>query len=167
MRRRDNDEPASGGEAQRPTWLVWLTGVLTEQGYDVTSPRGGGQAKLARETGLAGSTINRILRDAQVPDYDSQRRLARHLGLSLQEFLVRTGKAEPGDFHAEQGFPVGEAETGHWQVSSDMRLTPEEIAALAGVPDEDLNWFTTMVRSMRRHGPSDGGSATGGAAAEG
>jgi hypothetical protein len=169
MRRR-NEHDTSGGKPQ-PDWLVWLVGILTERGYDVKSPRGGGQARLARETGLAGSTINRIIKEGQVPDFESQVRLSRHLGLSLDEFLIRTGKAKRSDFGAdtesEEHFPFGMNESGHVGVASGKRLTPEEIAALAGVPEGDKDWFTTMVRSMRKRGPSDDGSTTGGAVAEG
>lgn len=67
----------------------------------------------------------------------------------------------------EEDFPFSSNETGQIGVASGKRLTPEEIAALAGVPEGDKDWFTTMVRSMRKRGPSDGGSASGGAAAEG
>ena len=170
MRRRDENETTGSGGKPQPDWLVWLVGILTEQGYDVKSPRGGGQARLARETGLAGSTINRIIKEGQTPDYDSQVRLSRHLGLSLPEFLIRTGKAKRSDFSsdmADDDFPFNLNESGHLQVLSERRLTPEEIAALAGVPEGDKDWFTTMVRSMRKRGPSDGSSAAGGAAAEG
>ncbi|MEV5911114.1 helix-turn-helix transcriptional regulator [Streptomyces chartreusis] len=169
MRRRDEFETSGEGKSQ-PDWLVWLVGILLERGYDVKSPRGGGQAQLARDTGLAGSTINRIVKEGQTPDYDSQVRLSRQLGLSLPEFLIRTGKAQPSDFSSDEAdgdFPFNLNESGHLKVMSERRLTPEEIASLAGVPDGDKDWFTTMVRSMRKRGPSDGRSAAGGAAAEG
>lgn len=169
MRRREENE-TSGGAPDQPDWLVWLVGILTEQDYDVKSPRGGGRARLAQETGIAPSTISRIM-SGQAPDYESQVRLSRHLGLSLGEFLIRTGKAKRSDFRSdetlEEDFPFNPNETGQIGVASGKRLTPEEIAALAGVPEGDKDWFTTMVRSMRKRGPSDGGSATGGAAAEG
>ncbi|WP_406337326.1 helix-turn-helix domain-containing protein [Streptomyces sp. NBC_00649] len=154
MRRRDEEEPLE------PGWLTWLKGTLIEREYDVKSPRGGGRAKLAKETGLAASTVTRIL-SGQVPDFENQVILARHLGVPLSEFLIRTGKATEADF------PYPSNESSHIDVSSQQSLTPEELAALAGVPEADKDWFTTMVRSLRRRGPTDNGNAAGGAAAEG
>ncbi|MFF4403756.1 transcriptional regulator [Streptomyces sp. NPDC001404] len=153
MRRREE------GQEDEPGWLVWLKGILVERGYDVRSPRGGGKAKLSKETGLASSSVSRIM-SGQVPDFESQLTLSRHLGVPLHVFLIRTGRAAADDF-AQQG-----QEIGHVGVVSETPLTPEELAAAAGVPRGDIEWFATMVRSLRKRGDTDG-SAAGGAAAEG
>jgi hypothetical protein len=158
MRRRDEHDLVGSGRRD-PEWLTWFRGLLADQGYDVASPRGGGQAGLAKETGIAQSTISRIL-DGQVPGYDNQLILSRVLGVDLEEFLIRTGKATEADF------PHRGAGSGQIGVSSGKVLTPEEIAALAGVPEDDQPWFTTMLRRFRRGG-DNGDSAAGGAAAEG
>lgn len=155
MRRRE--ELAAGGE---PEWLTWFKGVLNDAGYDVTAPRGGGQAKLAKDTGIAQSTISRII-DGQVPGYENQLILSRHLGLAVADFLVRTGKA------TEDDFPHTGSETGQTPVSSGKPLTPEEVAAYAGVPEGDRAWFAMMVRRVRKNDVGDDGSAAGGVAAEG
>lgn len=152
MRRRDDHNDQQVG------WLTWLQGQLAERGYDVTTDRGG-KARLANDAGIAPSSVSRIL-SGKVPDYDLQIVLARFLGVSLDEMLIRTGKAAKSDFHHPR------IESGQDEVSSEKPLTPEELAALAGVPRDDRDWFVTMVRRLRKQGDAHG-SAAGGAAAEG
>ncbi|WP_125262356.1 hypothetical protein [Streptomyces alboflavus] len=156
MRRREDSE--SPGE--RPTWLDWLTGVLTDLGYDVKNPRGGGRAKLARDTNLSASIVARLM-DGQAPSYESLLAIARGTGIPLTDLLVRTGRA------TEDDFSIPGANIGQIAVSSGKPLTPEELAAAAGVPEGDRDWFVTMIRRLRLSNSSDGDSATGGAAAEG
>lgn len=163
MRRRENDHDQLGGGTPGNAsvdWLTWLKGLLIERGYDVTSPRAGGQAKLVKDTGIGQATIQRLIAEGKVPAYDTLVLLSRHLAVPLEELLIRTGKAREDDF------PQRGSESDQIRVSSGKPLTPEEIAALADVPEEDRDWFATMIRRMRRRG-DDGDSTAGGAAAEG
>lgn len=157
MRRRD-DEIESTGE--RPEWLVWLVGVLTDKGYDLSSERSGGRAQLARDTGLSASIIARLM-SGQSVSYETLLALARSTGIPVVELLIRTGKATKTDF------ALPEEEFGQFGVQSGKRLTPEEVAVAAGVPEEDQAWFATMVRRLKRDASDKGDSAAGGAAAEG
>lgn len=142
------------------SWLTWLEGVLTERGYDVKSPRGGGKAKLAKDTGLADSSVTRLM-SGQVPQYDTLLLLARHLDKPLPELLIRAGRAQEADFN-QSGIEIG-----HVGVSSDNPLTPEELAEAAGVPRDDREWFVTMIRRLRKRGVRDDSAENGGAAVEG
>ncbi|MEU9065873.1 hypothetical protein AB0D60_03115 [Streptomyces sp. NPDC048306] len=157
MRRRDDDHETTG---ERAPWLPWLTGVLTDKGYDLSSSRSGGRKRLAFDTGLSAGIISRIL-DGQPVAYETLLALSRGAGIPLAELLIRTEKA------ADDDFSLSGPESGQIAVSSGKRLTPEEVAEAAGVPEEDRPWFTTMVRRMRRNGTGDGSSSAGGAAAEG
>ncbi|WP_411577089.1 helix-turn-helix domain-containing protein [Streptomyces sp. A13(2022)] len=157
MRRRDDDHETTG---ERPDWLPWLTGVLTDKGYDLSSGRSGGRAQLARDTGLSQGIVTRLMAGEAV-SYETLLAVSRGAGIPIAELLIRTGKASTDDFE------LPGPESGHIEVSSGKRLTPEEVAEAAGVPEGDRPWFTTMVRRMRRGGTSDGSSSTGGAAAEG
>ncbi|MET9142386.1 helix-turn-helix transcriptional regulator [Streptomyces sp. NPDC004042] len=157
MRRRDDDSEST---EEHPQWLLWLTDVLTGKGYDLSSPRSGGRAQLARDTGLSQGIITRLM-DGQPVSYETLLSVARGTGIPIAELLIRTGKASADDFS-----PPG-PEIGQIGVSSGKRLTPEEVAEAAGVPEDDRLWFATMVRRIRRDGTGDGGSAAGGAAAEG
>lgn len=153
MRRRDDHQQEQVG------WLTWLQGQLADRGYDVTSTRGGDKTRLAQDTGIAPSSVTRIL-SGKVPDLDLQIVLSRFLGVSLDEFLIRTGKAAKTDFQHPR------MESGQGAVSSEKPLSPEELAALAGVPRDDREWFVTMVRRLRKQS-DEHDSAAGGAAAEG
>lgn len=157
MRRRDHDHEST---RERPTWLPWLIGVLTDKGYDLGQGRTGGRAQLAQDTGLSGGIITRLLVGEPV-SYETLLALSRGTGIPIAELLIRTGKA------SEEDFSLPGPESGQIAVSSGKRLTPEEVAEAAGVPEEDRPWFTTMVRRMRRSDTGDGGSSAGGAAAEG
>lgn len=152
MRRRDDLDNEAG-------WLIWLQGLLADRGYDVTSARSGDKTRFAVDAGLAPATVTRIL-GGKAPDLEVQVTLSRFLGVSLDELLVRTGKASETDFRHSPN------QSGHAAVSSENPLTPEELAAMAGVPKEDRDWFVTMVRRLRKQGDANGSSA-GGAAAEG
>lgn len=154
MRRREEN----GSALDQPDWLVWLRGIVSERGYDIDSPRGGGKTRLAEHLGIAQSSVSRIL-SGTVPDYDTLVAFARSLDIALPELLIRTGKATESDF------PQTHSINDQVAVSSGKPLTPEEVAIAAGVPEGDRDWFVTMIRRMRRHG-NEGGSA-GGAAAEG
>ncbi|MGW0012574.1 helix-turn-helix domain-containing protein [Streptomyces tendae] len=158
MRRRDNDQETTGERAA--TWLPWLTGVLTDKGYDLSSSRSGGRSQLSQDTGISAGIISRLLAGEPV-SYETLLALSRGTGIPLAELLIRTEKA------AERDFSLSGPESGQIAVSSGKRLTPEEVAEAAGVPEEDRPWFATMVRRMRRGGTGDGSSSTGGAAAEG
>lgn len=157
MRRRDDEIDSSGG---RPQWLVWLTGVLTDKGYDLSSERSGGRAVLARDTGLSQGIVSRLM-DGQSVSFETLLSLSRGTGIPYAELLIRTGKATEADFSLP-----GE-KIGHIGVQSGKRLTPEEVAVAAGVPEEDQAWFATMVRRLKKGGIDDSDSAAGGAAAEG
>ncbi|MEU2739875.1 helix-turn-helix transcriptional regulator [Streptomyces sp. NPDC007095] len=133
---------------------------MTDKGYDLSSERSGGRAKLARDTGLSASIIARLMSGQQV-SYETLLALARSTGIPVMELLIRTGKATEADFS------LSDEEFGQIGVQSGKRLTPEEVAAAAGVPEEDQAWFATMVRRIRRRGTGDSDSAAGGAAAEG
>lgn len=138
-------------------WLTWFQGVLRNRGYDL-SPRGGGAVRLATETGLAQSSISRLLAGA-IPSLETTVTLSRTLDIPLSTLLVRTGRA------SEQDFPQGEAISNQTGVLSGKPLSPEEVAIAADVPPPDREWFATMVRRLRREG--DNNSTSGGAAAEG
>lgn len=155
MRRRD-DEIESTGE--RPPWLVWLTGVLTDRGYDLD--RRGGRAQLATDTGLSGGIITRLLAGEPV-SYETLLTLSRGTGIPVVDLLIRTGKA------TEEDFSLSEEKTSQIGVQSRKRLTPEEVAVAAGVPEEDRPWFVTMLRRLKRQGFDESDSPAGGAAAEG
>lgn len=158
MRRRDDNTEGAGGG--RPTWLAWLTGVLTSKGYDLSPGRSGGKAQLARDTGLSQGIITRLL-SGEAVSYETLLSLSRGTGIPVADLLIQTGKATQRDFsHTEM-------KIGQPDVLSERRLTPEEVAEAAGVPEEDRPWFTTMVKRMRRIDTGDGGSSAGGAAAEG
>lgn len=152
MRRRD-DYDAQPGE----DWLTWLTRILLLRGYDLDSR--GIKAQLTRDTGLPQATVSRLLAGA-TPSLETSVVLARILDVPLPLLLIRTGKVNQEDF------PQAGAIIDQTGVLSGKPLSPEEVAIAAGVPDEDREWFTTMVRRMRREGGTDDGT-TWGAAAKG
>lgn len=83
----------------------WLRQQMTKRGYDL-SPKGGGQARLVRETGLGRTTISRILNAVpHTPDPDSLRRIAEALALPFAEVLIRAGILTADELRAVQDGP--------------------------------------------------------------
>jgi transcriptional regulator with XRE-family HTH domain len=83
----------------------WLRARMQERGYDL-SPKGGGQARLVRETGLGRTTISRILNgQPHVPDPDSLRKIAEVLALPFGTVLIRAGVLTENDLRAVQTAP--------------------------------------------------------------
>jgi transcriptional regulator with XRE-family HTH domain len=103
----------------------WLTARMRERGYDL-SPKGGGQAKLVRETGLGRTTISRILNGhPHTPDPDSLRKIAEVLALPFGTVLVRAGVLTDEDLRATQTAPP----------SDRPPLTTDQAADALGLTD--------------------------------
>lgn len=95
---------------------TWLRQEMLKRGYD---PRRGGQSRLAREAGVAASSINRALNQGYGVENDVLRRLGKALGYSFGEMLVFAGEA------SREELPVRPPE----------ELVPEE--PLPSVPDDN------------------------------
>lgn len=105
----------------------WLREELTRRGYDL-STRGGGQKRLARESGISPSSISRLINGtARNPDPDTLKSLARALALPLGEILVRAGTLTRDELAAIQSTTVIDRPP----------ITPEEAAADLGITDDD------------------------------
>lgn len=83
----------------------WLRDRARARGYDIDSPRGGGKAQLAEDSGVSRGQVGRALAGETVPDIGSQRGLAKALGVPLEEMLIRSGLCEPEDFPSFAGRP--------------------------------------------------------------
>ena len=106
-------------------FAAWLRARMQERGYDL-SPKGGGQAKLVRETGLGRTTISRILNGhPHVPDPDSLRKIAEVLALPFGTVLIRAGVLTDDDLRAVQTAPP----------SDRPPLTTDQAADALGLTD--------------------------------
>lgn len=83
----------------------WLRDRMLERDYDL-SARGGGQRRLAEQTGLAPSAISRLLRGETLnPDPDSLRLIAGVLALPFGGVLVQAGILTLDELHTVQASP--------------------------------------------------------------
>jgi transcriptional regulator with XRE-family HTH domain len=121
--RLSSDDAARARTAQE--FADWLTARMRERSYDL-SPKGGGQARLVRETGLGRTTISRILNGhPHIPDPDSLRKIAEVLALPFGEVLIRAGVLTENDLRAYQTAPP----------SDRPPLTTDEAADALGLTD--------------------------------
>lgn len=103
----------------------WLRDRMIERDYDM-GPRGGGQRRLAKQTGLAPSAISRLLAGTTLnPDPESLRLVADVLALPFGTVLVRAGILTTDELHAVQAAPPMDRPP----------ITPEEAAEELGITD--------------------------------
>jgi transcriptional regulator with XRE-family HTH domain len=118
----------------------WLYDRMIERDYNL-SARGGGQRRLAEQTGLSPATISRLLTGSALnPDPESLRRIADQLGLPFPEMLVQFGVLTAAELHAVQTTPP----------SDRPPLTEEQAAAEVGITDPvALDMYKAGVRAAR------------------
>lgn len=133
-----HDEAPGPTQAQR--FGRWSSEAARAAGYDIDSQRGGGRAELARKTGMAASSVGRMLAGKSLPSPRSYSPLAKALGVTLRQVLIEAGAvtAEDLDKVAERLIPV-------------TSLTPDEAARLLGITiPANVELFVSMVENLRR-----------------
>lgn len=115
----------------------------------------GGQARLARETGIPDSTLSRMFKGKAIPDVTSFEALAEALDLPVRDLLV-----------AARIFSASSlSETRSTQVVS-VPSSPEEAATALGIKSPlGQEMFRGMVETLRKgepnHDEESGGAAAG------
>jgi transcriptional regulator with XRE-family HTH domain len=124
--------------AQR--FAAWLYDRMIERDYNLTA-RGGGQRRLAEQTGLSQATISRILTGTALnPDPENLRRIAETLGLPFPELLVRAGVLTADELNAAQAAPPIDRPP----------ITPEDAARELGIVDPTaIRLFVAQVEAAR------------------
>lgn len=121
----------------REEFARWLRERLVELGYDLSTPRAGGQAEFARRAGISHPVVSRTLRGQNTPTPDVLEVMAPVLKVPLRELLVRAGILTEDELPQESS-PAGD------------RPTPEQLAAMAGIRDAGLaQQFVTFVVGLR------------------
>ncbi|WP_329148229.1 helix-turn-helix transcriptional regulator [Streptomyces sp. NBC_01456] len=122
----------------RQKFAAWLRTRLVELGYDLSTPRAGGQAEFARHAGISHPVVSRTLRGTNSPSPDVLEAMAPVLKVPLRELLVQAGILTEGEL------PGGAGAAGEGQV------TPERLAAMAGIHEAGLvQQFVTFVAGLR------------------
>lgn len=125
------------------TFPDWLRDQLTRRGYDVTSPRGGGQTRFAERSGISRATVSRLLRGEGTTDIQTLTLLAEALSRPLSDVLVRAGVLDERELRAAQHPP------------GDRRITPEEAADELGITDPQARAvFISMTETLQRNPPA-------------
>lgn len=83
--------------ADTQTFAEWLLDTAVAAGYDFSSPRSGGRAKLAADAGVSQSQVHRATSGNVMPDIRTQRLLAKALGILPREMYIRSGIIDPTD----------------------------------------------------------------------
>jgi transcriptional regulator with XRE-family HTH domain len=128
--------------------------------YDIDSPRGGGKAALARETGMAESAVGRMLKGETLPDPKYYAPIARAVDLDVRDLLVEA-----------EIIPRESLSTPFETEASEVRsrsITPSEAADALGITDPIARemFFGTVERLKRTQPPTDDADERGGTAAQ-
>ncbi|WP_190061256.1 helix-turn-helix domain-containing protein, partial [Streptomyces echinoruber] len=117
---------------------------LERRGYDLR-PRGGGQTRFAKDSGIGHGTVSRML-DGHVPETRVLEMLADALDLDLAEVLVAAGILNRDLLHAiRNAGPRPEP------------LTPEEAAAELGITEpHKVELFVSMTQTLRQQRAKNG-----------
>lgn len=140
MQTRDATESEVQG-ARTQQFAEYIRAAVTDAGYDIDSPRGGGKKALARATGMSQTSVGRMLAGQTMPDPNTLERLAEVLQISLPELLVRSGVIS-----RRSSASVAEAISG---APKPPPLTPEQAARQLGIKDpENIKFLATTVQML-------------------
>ncbi|MFE9450665.1 MULTISPECIES: helix-turn-helix domain-containing protein [Streptomyces] len=127
-------------------FAAWLKEQLERAGYDLR-PRGGGQTRFARDSGIAQASVSRMLRGQGAPESRVLEAIAGTLGLPLAEVLVAAGILTRDVLQAirQQG-------------PRTDPLTPEAAAEELGITDpQKVELFVSMTETLRKQRAENGG----------
>lgn len=119
----------------------WLREKARAAGYDIDGPRAGGKAKLAEDSGISRGQVGRALNGDTIPDIQSQRRLAKALGIPALEMLVATDYLQMEDIkEAIDAWSVKEGPKGvdysQYTVGGpEAPVEPEDVLRRLGLTD--------------------------------
>ncbi|MEV4439679.1 helix-turn-helix transcriptional regulator [Streptomyces sp. NPDC049577] len=119
-------------------FAAWVEDLMRARGYDIDHPRGGGRSKVADDAGVHRAAVTRLLQRQSMPDLATMRGLARALGVSVRDMLIRSGKLSENDLP----LPVTYARQ---RATGSPGITLEEAADLLGIPDERRALFLQVA----------------------
>lgn len=121
----------------------WLRQQLVHRGYDMR-PRGGGQSRFVKDSGMGSGTISRILAGEGATDTAVLAKLADVLHVPLGEVLVQAGILAAAELKAVQHPTPGA-----------RRITPEQAATELGIEDDQQRrLFISMTQTLQRTPPT-------------
>lgn len=128
-------------------FAAWLQDQLERHGYDLR-PRGGGQTRFAADSGIAQSSISRMLRgQGGTPETRVLEAIATTLRIPLAEALVAAGILTPDVLDAIRQ-----------QTPRTDPLTPEAAAAELGITDpQGVELFVSFTETLRKQRAQNGG----------
>lgn len=141
----DRRNPHRDKRATPEEFAAWLRDQLARRGYDLR-PRGGGQTRFAADSGIAQSSISRMLRGQGAPETRVLETLAETLDLPLAEVLVAAGILTRDVLHAIRQ-----------QNPRTAPLTPEAAAEELGITDpQKVELFVSMTETLRKQRAKNG-----------
>jgi transcriptional regulator with XRE-family HTH domain len=140
----------------QPAFTRWLRAEMARKGYPVGSPRAGGIARLAADTGIGQASISRLVNGQAVPSIDILRKLGDIFGRNLAEMMVAAGQADPQDLRlADQG-NAAEAQSAPVPSAEDKPWAQEPADYIGAEPWDELSdtdrhlWLTPDLTPVER-----------------
>jgi transcriptional regulator with XRE-family HTH domain len=127
-----------GDRATPAEFAQWLRQQLERRGYDLR-PRGGGQTRFIKDSGLSVGTVSRMLGGTATPDTRVLQTLADALDVPLAEVMVAAGVMSRSELAALRNAPPAQP------------LTPERAADELGIHDPQARaLFISMTETLRQ-----------------
>ncbi|MFJ6215037.1 hypothetical protein ACIQGZ_17130 [Streptomyces sp. NPDC092296] len=118
-----------------PAFTQWLRQRAKAAGYDVGASRGARLA-LAKAAAISPTQVGRTLTGDTMPSVESQRGLAKALGIPVAEMLVRSGTLAPEDILSRAGTPAA------------SEVDPYRLAREWGIPEDRVELFVSCVEAL-------------------
>jgi transcriptional regulator with XRE-family HTH domain len=84
---------------------AWFVTLMRRNGYPVDGNRAGGPTRLAAESGVSLAVISKIMNGQRIPDVQTMVKFSPHLGTTVREMLLRSGRVLEEDLVAPTGNP--------------------------------------------------------------
>lgn len=85
---------------------TWVVGLMRKNGYALDGPRAGGQTRLSALSGVSNTVISHIINGRRIPDVQTMVKLAPHLGTTVREMLLHSGRVLEEDLVPSVGNPL-------------------------------------------------------------
>ncbi|MFE5851977.1 helix-turn-helix domain-containing protein [Streptomyces sp. NPDC056500] len=118
-----------------PGFPQWLHDQLTQRGYELNSPRGGGKSRFAADSGISPATVGRLLKGDRVTDFAVLELLSTALRIPLGEILVRAGMLDRSELRAVRS------------PAPSPRITPDQALDELGITDPAAR--TALLATIR------------------
>jgi transcriptional regulator with XRE-family HTH domain len=111
--------------SERSAFVAWLRTTAAAAGFDPDVR--GGIAALAKAAGIDAAPVSRAMSGEMIPKIDTQRALAKAMGVKPVEMYIRSGTIDPADLPSDTQPPAQPAEHDFAEIGRRFGIPPEKL----------------------------------------